>query len=276
MSHIMPVDDQRFTVVFGVEPDGFTYNATYVDGPPISALDEVSLGGLAARTFKKQRGDTLDIGGRTFRIVSIFNTGVVIYDAAIAMHLKTLQGMLGRTGQVTAFFLDLRPGADTRTVSKRLEQRHPELVAISNAAEYRKVDLGIEMSRSAVWAVTLTAVIIGSVMVLNTMWMSVLERTREIGVLRAVGWSRRRVLAAVLIEALSVGAAAWVVGAALGVLLAKSIVLMPVVAQFLRPRFAVTHFALAVGAALLLSVIGGALPAWRAARISPAEALRHE
>jgi putative ABC transport system permease protein len=276
MSHIMPVGDQRFTVVIGVEPEGFTYNPQYVDGPPIREADEAGLGAVAARTFKKQRGDTIEIGGRTFRIVSTFNTGVIIYDAAITIRIDTLQQMLGREGRATAFFLDLRPGADAKVVAQRIEAAHPELVAIAGAAEYRKVDMGLEVARGAVWAVTLAAVIIGSVIVLNTMWMSVLERTREIGVLRAVGWSPRLVLSAVLIESLAVGVAALVVGAGLGVALARLIVLAPVVAQFVRPTFAATQFVLAGVSAVLLSLVGGALPAWRATRISPAEALRHE
>jgi putative ABC transport system permease protein len=276
MSHIMPVGDQRFTVVIGVEPNGFTYSTEYVDGPPITNADEISLGSLAARTFKKARGDTLQIGERTYRIVSTFNTGVVVYDASITMRLDVLQEMLGRQNQATAFFLDLRDGADPASVGRRLEAANPELVAIGGAAEYHKVDMGLQIAQGAVWAVTLAAVVIGSVIVLNTMWMTVLERTREIGVLRAVGWSRREVLVAVLAESLVVGLAALAIGAALGVLMARLIVHAPVVQQFVRPTFAVQQFVIAGAAAVLLSVLGGALPAWRAARISPAEALRYE
>lgn len=276
MSHIMPVGEQRFTIVLGVETDGFTYSPDYVDGPAIRSADEASLGVIAARTFGKSKGDTIEVGGETFRVVSTFSTGVPVYDAAITLRLDTLQRMTGRPGRVTAFFLNLRPGADAKAVAQRLEGAHPEMVAIANASEYRKVDIGLETSRRAVWAVTLAAVIIGSVIVLNTMWMSVLERTREIGVLRAVGWSRRRVLAAVMLESTAVGAAALLVGALLGVGLAKLIVLAPVIANIVRPSFSPVHFLIAAAAAMLLSVVGGALPAWRAGRISPAEALRYE
>lgn len=276
MSHIMPVGDQRFTVVIGVEPNGFTYSSDYVDGPPITNADEISLGTLAARTFGKRAGDTLELSGKPYRIVSTFNTGVVIYDASITIRLDVLQQMLGRENQATAFFLDIRDGADVAAVGRRLEAANPELVAISGAAEYHKVDMGLQIAQGAVWAVTLAAVVIGSVIVLNTMWMTVLERTREIGVLRAVGWSRREVLTAVLAESLVVGLAALAVGAGLGALLAKLIVYAPVVSQFVRPAFAVGQFIMAGTAAVTLSVLGGALPAWRAARVSPAEALRYE
>lgn len=276
LSHIMPVADQRFTIVFGVDTGGFTYRPEYVNGPPIRAADEASLGVLAAKALRKGIGDTLEIGGRTFRIVSTFNTGVVIYDAALTVRIDTLQEMLGREGQATAFFLDLRPEAKVDAVAERLEAAHPELVAISNAAEYRKVDIGLEVSQSAVWLITLLAVIIGSVIVLNTMWMSVLERTHEIGVLRAVGWSRRDVLGMVLRESLAIGLLALIAGAILGVAAAKLIAQAPIATQFVRPSFGALHFALAGASAVLLSVLGGFLPAWRATKVSPAEALRYE
>ncbi len=276
LSHVMPVEGQRFTVVIGVETDGFTYSTDYVDGPPIRAADECSLGALAARTLKKNKGDTLEVAGRKFRIISTFNTGVVIYDAAMTLRLDVLQQMLGREGDVTAFFLDLRDGADPDAVGRRLEATNPELVAINGANQYRKVDMGLEVAQGAVWAVTLAAVIIGSVIVLNTMWMTVLERTREIGVLRAVGWSRRAVLGVILAESLLVGIAAYGLGAALGVGLAWVVTLAPVVSQFVAPVFAPQPFILAGLAAALLSALGGALPAWRAAQVSPAEALRYE
>ena len=68
------------------------------------------------------------------------------------------------------------------------------ITCIADASEYNKVDQGLEMARGTVWAISFIAIVIGSIIVTNTMWMSVLERTREIGVLRAVGWSRRRVV----------------------------------------------------------------------------------
>lgn len=276
MVHVMPIGDQRFTLVFGVDPDGFTYKKEDVDGPPIREADEAGLGVLAARMLKKQHGDTLDIGGQAFRVINTFSTGVVMLDSGIAVRIDTLQRMLGREGRVTAFYLDLREDADPAQVAQRLETAHPELVAIADASEYRKVDISLEMASGAVWAVTLAAIVIGSVIVLNTMWMTVLERTREIGVLRAVGWSRRQVMATVLIESLAIGVAAMLVGAGLGVGLAELVARAPVTSQFVEPSFGAGPFAIAGAAALLLSVLGGALPAWRAARVSPAEALRYE
>ncbi len=276
LGHVMPVEQQRFTVVIGVESEGFTYNTQYVDGPPVSAADECSLGAIAARNLKKRIGDKLQLGDRLFRVVSTFESGVPLFDAGLTLRLDVLQKMLSREGRASVFFVKLRDGADVRATARRLEAANPEIVAVTNASEYRKVDLGLEIAEGMVWSVSLAAIVIGSVIVLNTMWMTVLERTREIGVLRAVGWSRAQVMRAVLLESALIGVVALVLGIGLGMGLAYLITLAPFIGQFSRPVFEPRQMAVAAVAAILLSLIGGWLPAWRAARISPAEALRYE
>jgi putative ABC transport system permease protein len=110
----------------------------------------------------------------------------------------------------------------------------------------------------------------------NTMVMSVMERTREIGVLRALGWRKRRVLWMIVRESVALsllGSAAGVaVGLALGLLLNQ----VPAMQGFLRLRYSVELFAQAIGTALILGVVGGVYPAWRASRLQPVEALRYE
>ena len=125
-------------------------------------------------------------------------------------------------------------------------------------------------------AVSLIALIIGSIVITNTMWMTVLERTREIGVLRAVGWSRRRIVFMIILEATGVGVFACAIGCVLGVGLAELTTVLPGSQQFVAPVYDAVPFLLALGVAVSLSVLGALLPAWRAARISPAEALRYE
>jgi putative ABC transport system permease protein len=277
----MPIEGQRFTVLIGVEgeKDGvasFTFEREKVYGAPIRNEDECSLGVIAARQLRRQIGDRIRIGDRDFRVVSTFSTGVVIYDAAVCIELSALQRMLGREGRVTAFFVDLRDGANPESTAARLEAANPGIVAISGASQYKKVDIGLETAEAIVRGVTLAAIIIGSIVVLNTMWMTVLERTREIGLLRAVGWSSAGVIRLVLIESILAGLIALAVGSSLGVLLAELIARAPPASQLFRPVYAPGQFAVAAAATLALSVLGGALPAWRAAHISPAEALRYE
>jgi len=79
-----------------------------------------------------------------------------------------------------------------------------------------------------------------------------------------------------VLEALGVGLMACLVGSALGAGLAELVTRLPIAAQFNRVVFGVEPFVLALVVAVLLSVVGALAPAWRAARISPAEALRYE
>jgi putative ABC transport system permease protein len=147
---------------------------------------------------------------------------------------------------------------------------------VASVSEYSKVDQGLEMAEGIVWTVTFIAVVVGSIIVANTMWMSVLERTREIGVLRAVGWSRRRIVLMIVLEAAGLGLGACFLGSVLGAALAWSTKWLPVSNLFVDPTFDAATFVLALAVALLLSMLGALMPAWRAARILPAEALRYE
>ena len=275
--HILPVEDQPFMFAEGLRlEDMRTRFEGRLRGRLPEADDELALGSIAQRALNKDLGDTVIIQGEALRVVGVFSTGVVFSDGALLVPLPRLQHLAAREGRVTAFQLCVREGADIAAVAEEIERRHPQLVAIADVSEYNKVDQGLEIIQSMVWMITFMAVILGSIIVANTMWMAVLERTRQIGILRGVGWSRRRIVAVIMLEALGVGVLACLVGSALGVALSLLTARLPVSEQFIEPMFDTYPFVLALGVALLLSAVGALLPAWRAACISPAEALRYE
>ena len=111
---------------------------------------------------------------------------------------------------------------------------------------------------------------------MNTMGMSVFERTREIGVLRALGWRRGRVLGMILRESLALS----LVGSGMGLVAAIVVVwllnLNPLMAGFIKARFGVDLFLQTLVTSVVLGAIGGIYPAWRASRLRPVEALRYE
>ena len=111
---------------------------------------------------------------------------------------------------------------------------------------------------------------------MNTMLMSVLERTREIGVLRALGWRRWQVIGMILQEALALGIVGGVGGIVAGVGMAWGLTLIPMIGGMLAPIYGPELFAQALAVALTTGVLGGIYPAWRATRMRPVEALRYE
>ena len=275
--HVLPVEGQMFVMLIGLHREDMgSCQARLVDGRDLEADGEVMLGTLARRVLKKDVGDTLTILNEPYRVAGVFESSNVFVNGAVVLTLAQLQRVAGKEGRVTAFQVYLDPQADADAVIERIESEHPQLAAVADVSQYGKVDQGLAIIDGTVWAVSLIALVVGGIIVANTMWMSVLERTREIGVLRAVGWSRQKIVSMILLEAAGVGLIACALGCAGGAGLATVVTRMQIADRFMQPVFGLTPFLQALIVAVLLSVLGAFMPAWRAARISPAEALRYE
>jgi putative ABC transport system permease protein len=266
-----------FALSFGIHRDEFIRgSAQILDGRRLEEPNEVVLGTIAARMLKKGPGDTIVLGGEEFTVTGIFQTDIVFFDGSIVMLLPKLQEMVGIDGQVTLFLVRVRDGADVKAVADRIERGIKGIATITDASDYQKIDQGLVVMDATVWVISMLTVLVGGIIVMNTMWMTVLERTREIGVLRAVGWSRKRITLMILAEAVGVGILASIVGSLAGVGLAQLSTLLPITSQFNDPRFDLPPFVMAFCVALTLSVLGAWLPALRATQVSPVEALRYE
>ena len=154
------------------------------------------------------------------KVVGIFTTGNVFGDSAVMLPLVPFQAYERQPGGLSLFFVQVRPGADVAAVKREVAASSPILVPISNLTEFGRADRDYQLITAADRAATVVAVIIGAIIVMNAMLLSLVERYREFGILRAIGWSRRRVVALVLGEAITIGFA----GAALGVALAYVVI----------------------------------------------------
>jgi putative ABC transport system permease protein len=132
------------------------------------------------------------------------------------------------------------------------------------------------MANGMAWITSGIALIVGSISILNTMIMAVMERTKEIGILQALGWVRARVLGMVLGEALLLSLTGAALGIGAAMLVIRWLAGVPQTSGFVSGGLSPVVIAEGLGLTLLMSLIGGVGPAYRAARLQPTEAIRHE
>ncbi len=274
--HITRYGANPFFPLLGIRPDELA------EAPPTltsgrlldpSAHDEVILGVRAAG--KTPPRDTV-IDGLSFRVVGTFRSENTFFDAGGYASLDTVQALAKKPGVVTVVYVRAEVGVDPAVVAERIEARMPDLVTVSKVDEYGRVDQGTEMMDAMNLAVSTLAVLLGAIAVMNTMIMAVFERTREFGILRAVGWRGSRIVRLVLSESLVLCLVAAVVGVLLGIAATRAVVQIESVKSFLEPQYSLDVFVRAVLIAVGVALVGAIYPAYRAIRLSPMEALRHE
>ena len=243
-----------------------------------SSTNEVIIGKTEAQSLNKTVGDTINLFGKDFTITGTFETGNFMTDNGIMMPLSTLQNLTSNDGKVSDILVKVTDNANVTTVSQSIENTYPNQLSTTTAASSAdRINQGLSFIDTASWAISLLAIFIGAVGVINTMIMTVYERTREIGVLKAVGWKDRRILGMILGESIVLTLIAFVVGTVIAVVGVEVLLtLVPSVGSVIKPSFAIDIFLRAFGIAFIVGIVGGLYPAYRASRLSPTEALRYE
>jgi putative ABC transport system permease protein len=241
-----------------------------------AASDQIMLGWRASETLQKNLGDSIAIDTNRYRVVGIFSTGQVYADSGAMLPLSTLQSSENKPGDVTLVVVQTTPGVPIDPLRKRIEKAMPELATVRTQAEFGNVDRNLVLISAADRGATIMALLIGGVIVLNTMLLSFFERTREFGVLRALGWSRKRLFSLVIGEALLIS----LIGAGVGVILSftATAVLqrLSTLRGILHPSYTAGIFGRALIIAAGVALIGALYPATRAALLSPQDAIRRE
>jgi len=277
--HIVRVGSNPFFFLIGRRAEDLAANP-----PPLTAgtvwapgvSDQVVLGHRAAADLDATVGDSVTIEKREFKVVGIYRSGRLLEDGGAYAPIAIVAEMAGKSGVVTVVYITVKDGYDKKAVAEAIEQDFQNLATISDVGEYGKVDQGVQFLEAANLAISVLAVGIGAIGVMNTMIMSVFERTREIGILRAVGWSGNRILRMIIGESLFLCVVAAGIGAALGVLATRAILLIETIRNLLEPQYTVDIFIRALVVALVVALAGAAYPAFRAVRLTPMEALRYE
>ncbi len=279
------IDDESYLFLFGYDPEGFAIEHFRIiegesladahgHGPRVRGKS-IILGKRAAQSMSLTVGDTLRITGSAFRVVGIYETGTGLEDGAAVISLQEAQAMTLRPRQASMFYVKLSNPDEADSVKARIERRFPDL-AVSTSSRFASEEQLLELLDSIGIAIAGLAVVIGGITMTNTLFMSVFERTREIGVLRSLGWRPRRVLGLILGEALVLALLGGLMGVALGVLTVVAINQSDSLLGMFGSQFTPNLFVRAFVTVGVLGIVGGAYPAWWASRLLPIEALNYE
>ncbi|MEZ4558081.1 MAG: FtsX-like permease family protein [Caldilineaceae bacterium] len=263
-------------IIAGLDPNSPAMrHYSLVQGRYMVRPNEIVIGKIAAETYDLGVGDTMQLYENRYKVVGISETGVSYEDGGGLLALSEAQRLMGKPRSVSFIFVDVKDPSQAELVVELINKRFPEARAsLSSTFAQNTNDIASTMAMTN--AIRLLALIVGGIVVANTMIMSIYERTREIGTLRAVGWARRRILGQILQESVYLCLFAGVLGALVGVVLLTLLSLPASMSQFIAPTWHARTFIMALSVALALGVIGGLYPAWRASKLRPVEALRYE
>jgi putative ABC transport system permease protein len=269
------VDGQRI-MMMGVDPAAeFKLKRWWsIAGRPVEQGHELLVGAAVVKRFNLNMGDTLKVNGQDFTVVGLLAKTGSQDDQLLIAPLDVAQATLGKPGQVSMVEIAaLCHDCPVDDMVNQLQTVLPgtDVQAVQQVVKTRMHALG--QFRLFAWGVAVTVVIIGALLVFVTMMGAISERTREIGIFRAIGYRRRHVLHLVLMEATIVSALAGVLGYLTGV--AATLVALPLLdggkaSWQWNPTLAVA----AVFAAIFVGLLASLQPAFRASRLEPSEALR--
>ncbi len=238
--------------------------------------NEIVIGNKASESYDLNLGDTMTLYNSRYKVVGIYETGVAWEEVGGILALRESQRLLSSPRTVSFLFVNVKDPSLAEPVLNEINRRFPETRA-SISSKFAQNTNTIATMQAIARSVGMLALIIGGIVIANTMIMSIYERTREIGTLQALGWPGKRILTQIMQESLLLCLLAALLGCFGGVLLLNGMADVPFAGNFmLRPAWEPPTFVSAVALTLILGLLGGFYPAWRASRLQPVEALRYE
>jgi putative ABC transport system permease protein len=275
---LMSVEDAQMMVVSAREWGGFSWgNLKIVAGrmPRDAAERAVVLGRTAADLLRKKVGDTIQIETAELSVVGIVDGNAWVENGSVILSLPVLQEITNNNGKINVIDIRVTPSTssdEVKNLCQQIDKLIPEARAmvagehISNSEAYRIV-------QAMSWGTSLLAVIVGVLGVMNTMLMTVFERTQEICILLAIGWKRGRIVRMVLWESVLLGLLGGVGGVLIGTVGVHILGQSPAIRGLLEPDVSMSLLAISVAIAVAVGVVSGIYPAWRSSRLMPGQSL---
>jgi putative ABC transport system permease protein len=267
-----------------------SFKLTMKDGRDLTAADRgvAVVGCDIAKALNAKVGGTVDLRGKTFKVVGIYDKTLTAPDNTVAVSLhdaqqllyaqlpQILQTQVNPDDLATSITAYPDPGLDANQLATTIQSTLPNVTASGPQVFVDQFKSMTKIFNSIIFGVALISLLVGGLSVVNTMTMSVLERTREIGIRKAIGASHRQIVGQFLGESAFIGFLGGATGLLLGwvvSLVANALMESSGTVLFLTtPRLAIG----AVAFAIVLGVASGFYPSFHAARLKPVLALRYE
>jgi len=263
-----------FGLVFGIDLESYDKlpgRLQIISGTESLKDDEVIVDDLFAKSHKVGPGSPLIILNHKFTISGICRPGAVV---RVFVPLKTLQEMNTTPSMATIMFIKVAPDASAEAVEKELRSTYPDYTLTSTRDEASLLSgTRMPMLKEFRFTVVLVSMLLSFMVILLAMYTTIFERTREIGILKSLGASRRFIVIMILKESVMISSLGVLLGIGISEIIRKAII----------AAFPTLQVAMALGDVFngcILGLIGGTMgalyPAYKAARMDPVKALSYE
>lgn len=236
-------------------------------------------------------GGRIKINGEKFFVTGIFakqGMGGVSSDSLILMNLRDFKSLTGQSN-ISIIYVRVENVNDAESIASQIEDavnenhgRKDFATATTMTSILETVQSIIGILQLVLVAIASIALVVASIGIMNTMLTSVMERTREIGIMKAIGATNKDIMSIFIIEGMLVSSIGGIIGIILGVFGSQALTV--ILNNFmtmggsssLTPVITVMSVVLAVTVSLIVGVLSSLYPAWKAARMSPIEAVRYE
>jgi len=274
----MMVEGGASRVVFGWERNSFRWKYLPLCGGHLdeSAKDVAYVGVLAAASLDKKPKDTIEIEGEVFRIAGIFEKQSPVDNSALILPLDSMQRMLEQPDKINFLNIRLAPKttpADFEELRTTIQTKYRGMRAC-RADELFSESVGARAALAMSLGISVLAMGIGTLGVMNSVLMSVSERRQEIGTLIALGWQGHRVVIMILAESVILCLFGAVVGATAAVCAVTLLENVGPLSGKIAGSFSASLILSVITAASFFGLIAGIIPALKAIHLLPSDALR--